>query len=114
MNEKFLEEALQAVKSGQKSINDQFAIIASGRARLKDGDLILTAIMQLGAFAKAQALAQIALVQAQQDLVRQQQIANKIALSHLQASGRPISMASADGITEAIGNIKPTESEAQK
>ena len=107
MNEKFLEEALQAIKSGH-------AIIASGRARLKEGDLILTAIMQLGAFTKAQALAQIALVQAQQDLVRQQQIANKIALSQLQASGRPISMASADGINEAIGNIKPTESEAQK
>ena len=110
MNEKFLEEALQAVKSGQ----NQFAIIASGRARLKEGDLLVTATMQLGAFAKAQALAQIALVQAQQDLVRQQQIANKIALSQLQASGRPISIASADGITEAIGNIKPTESEAQK
>ena len=51
MNEKFLEEALQAVKSGQKSI------IASGRARLKEGDLLVTATMQLGAFTKAQALA---------------------------------------------------------
>ncbi len=110
MNEKFLEEALQAVKSGQ----NQFAIIASGRSKLKEGDLMLAATMQLGAFTKAQALAQIALVQTQQDLVRQQQIANKIALSQLQASGRPISMASADGITEAIGNIKTTESEAQK
>lgn len=108
MNEKFLEEALQAVKSGQ------FAIIASGKSKLKDGDLILTAIMQLGAFTKAQALAQIALVQTQQDLVRQQQIANKIALGQLQASGRPISMASADGIADAIGSITSTESEAQK
>ena len=111
MNEKFLEEALQAVKSGQKSINDQFAIIASGRARLKEGDLLVTATMQLGAFAKAQALVQIALVQTQQDLVRQQQIANKIALRSARGN-LPAKLAS--DLDDAIGSISSTESEAQK
>ena len=111
MNEKFLEEALQAVKSGQKSINDQFAIIASGRARLKEGDLLVTATMQLGAFAKAQALAQIALVQAQQDLVRQQQIANVIALGAVRDK-LPITLIK--NLDDAIGSISSTESEAQK
>lgn len=111
MNEKFLEEALQAVKSGQKSINDQYAIIASGKSKLKDGDLILTAIMQLGAFTKAQALAQIALVQAQQDLVRQQQIANVIALGAVRDS-LPITLIK--NLDDAIGSISSTESEAQK
>ena len=111
MNEKFLEEALQAVKSGQKSINDQFAIIASGRARLKEGDLLVTATMQLGAFAKAQALAQIALVQAQQDLVRQQQIANVIALGAVRDK-LPITLIK--NLDDAIGSITYTESEAQK
>ena len=104
MNEKFLEEALQAVKSGQ----NQFAIIASGRARLKEGDLLVTATMQLGAFAKAQALAQIALVQAQQDLVRQQQIANVIALGAVRDK-LPITLIK--NLDDAIGS---TESEAQK
>ena len=111
MNEKFLEEALQAVKSGQKSINKQFAIIASGRARLKDGDLLVTATMQLGAFTKAQALAQIALVQAQQDLARQQQIANVIALRSVR-DNLPAKLAS--DLADAIGSITSTESEAQK
>lgn len=104
MNEKFLEEALQAVKSGQKSINDQFAIIASGRARLKEGDLLVTATMQLGAFAKAQALAQIA-------LVRQQQIANVIALGAVRDK-LPITLIK--NLDDAIGSISSTESEAQK
>lgn len=108
MNEKFLEEALQAVKSGQKSINDQYAIIASGKSKLKDGDLILAATMQLGAFAKAQALAQIALVQAQQDLVRQQQIANVIALGAVRDS---LPARLVENLDDAIGS---TESEAQK
>ena len=108
MNEKFLEEALQAVKSGQKSINDQYAIIASGKSKLKDGDLILTAIMQLGAFTKAQALAQIALVQAQQDLARQQQIANVIALGAVRDS---LPARLVENLDDAIGS---TESEAQK
>ena len=107
MNEKFLEEALQAVKSGQ----NQFAIIASGKSKLKDGELILTAIMQLGAFTKAQALAQIALVQAQQDLVRQQQIANVIALGAVRGN-LPAKLAS--DLADAIGSITSTESEAQK
>ena len=111
MNEKFLEEALQAVKSGQKSINDQYAIIASGKSKLKDGELILTAIMQLGAFTKAQALAQIALAQAQQDLARQQQIANVIALGAVRGS-LPAKLAS--DLADAIGGITYTESEAQK
>ena len=111
MNEKFLEEALQAVKSGQKSINDQFAIIASGRARLKEGDLLVTATMQLGAFAKAQALAQIALVQTQQDLARQQQIANVIALGAVRDK-LPITLIK--NLNDAIGSITYTESEAQK
>ena len=111
MNEKFLEEALQAVKSGQKSINDQFAIIASGRARLKEGDLMLTATMQLGAFTKAQALAQIALVQAQQDLTRQQQIANVIAL---RAHDGTLPITLIKNLDDAIGSISSTESEAQK
>lgn len=111
MNEKFLEEALQAVKSGQKSINDQYAIIASGKSKLKDGDLILTAIMQLGAFTKAQALAQIALVQAQQDLVRQQQIANVIALGAVRDS---LPARLVENLDDAIGSITYTESEAQK
>ena len=104
MNEKFLEEALQAVKSGQKSINDQFAIIASGRARLKEGDLLVTATMQLGAFAKAQAFAQIA-------LVRQQQIANVIALGAVRDK-LPITLIK--NLDDAIGSISSTESEAQK
>lgn len=108
MNEKFLEEALQAVKSGQKSINDQFAIIASGRARR---DLMLAAIMQLGAFTKAQALAQIALVQAQQDLTRQQQIANVIAL---RAVRDKLPARLVENLDDAIGSITYTESEAQK
>ena len=108
MNEKFLEEALQAVKSGQKSINDQFAIIASGRARLKEGDPLVTATMQLGAFAKAQALAQIALVQTQQDLVRQQQIANVIALGAVRDK---LPARLVENHDDAIGS---TESEAQK
>lgn len=107
MNEKFLEEALQAVKSGQ----NQFAIIASGRARLKEGDLLVTATMQLGAFTKAQALAQIALVQAQQDLVRQQQIANVIALGAVRDK-LPITLIK--NLDDAIGSISSTESEAQK
>ena len=107
MNEKFLEEALQAVKSGQ----NQFAIIASGRARLKEGDLLVTATMQLGAFAKAQALAQIALVQAQQDLVRQQQIANVIAL---RAHDGTLPITLIKNLDDAIGSISSTESEAQK
>lgn len=111
MNEKFLEEALQAVKSGQKSINDQFAIIASGKSKLKDGDLILAATMQLGAFAKAQALAQIALVQAQQDLVRQQQIANVIALGAVRDK---LPARLVENLDDAIGSITYTESEAQK
>ena len=107
MNEKFLEEALQAVKSGQ----NQFAIIASGKSKLKDGELILTAIMQLGAFTKAQALAQIALVQAQQDLVRQQQIANVIAL---RAHDGTLPITLIKNLDDAIGSISSTESEAQK
>lgn len=107
MNEKFLEEALQAVKSGQ----NQYAIIASGKSKLKDGDLILTAIMQLGAFTKAQALAQIALVQAQQDLVRQQQIANVIAL---RAVRDKLPARLVENLDDAIGSITYTESEAQK
>ena len=107
MNEKFLEEALQAVKSGQ----NQFAIIASGKSKLKDGELILTAIMQLGAFTKAQALAQIALVQAQQDLVRQQQIANVIALGAVRDS---LPARLVENLDDAIGSITYTESEAQK
>ncbi len=111
MNEKFLEEALQAVKSGQKSINDQFAIIASGRSKLKEGDLMLAATMQLGAFTKAQALAQIALVQAQQDLVRQQQIANVIALGAVRDS---LPARLVENLDDAIGSITYTESEAQK
>lgn len=111
MNEKFLEEALQAIKSGQKSINDQFAIIASGRARLKEGDLLVTATMQLGAFTKAQALAQIALVQTQQDLARQQKIANVIALGAVRDK-LPISLI--NSLDDAIGGITYTESEAQK
>lgn len=111
MNEKFLEEALQAVKSGQKSINDQFAIIASGKSKLKDGDLMLAAIMQLGAFTKAQALAQIALVQTQQDLARQQQIANVIAL---RAVRDKLPARLVENLDDAIGSITYTESEAQK
>lgn len=111
MNEKFLEEALQAIKSGQRSINDQFAIIASGKSKLKDGDLMLTATMQLGAFTKAQALAQIALVQAHQDLARQQQIANVIALGAVR-DRLPASLAKK--LADAIGDVKPAEGEAQK
>lgn len=111
MNEKFLEEALQAVKSGQRSINDQFAIIASGKSKLKDGDLMLAAIMQLGAFTKAQALAQIALVQAQQDLTRQQQIANVIALGAVRDK---LPARLVKNLDDAIGSITYTESEAQK
>ena len=107
MNEKFLEEALQAVKSGQ----NQYAIIASGKSKLKDGDLMLTATMQLGAFTKAQALAQIALVQAQQDLVRQQQIANVIALGAVRDS---LPARLVKNLDDAIGSITYTESEAQK
>ena len=64
--------------------------------------------MQLGAFAKAQALAQIALVQAQQDLVRQQQIANVIALGAVRDK-LPITLIK--NLDDAIGS---TESEAQK
>ena len=104
MNEKFLEEALQAVKSGQ----NQFAIIASGKSKLKEGDLMLAAIMQLGAFAKAQALAQIALVQ---DLVRQQQIANVIALRAVRGD---LPARLVEKLDDAIGSITYTESEAQK
>lgn len=107
MNEKFLEEALQAIKSGQ----NQFAIIASGKARLKEGDLLVTATMQLGAFTKAQALAQIALVQTQQDLVRQQQIANVIALGAVRDK-LPITLIK--NLDDAIGSTSSTESEAQK
>lgn len=107
MNEKFLEEALQAVKSGQ----NQFAIIASGKSKLKDGDLMLTATMQLGAFTKAQALAQIALVQSQQDLARQQQIANVIALGAVR-DRLPARLVK--NLDDAIGSITYTESEAQK
>ena len=63
------------------------------------------------AFTKAQALAQIALVQAQQDLVRQQQIANVIAL---RAVRDKLPARLVEKLDDAIGDVKPAESEAQK